>query len=152
MGSKQMLPMRRIERAAGEEGQVDFGSGAPVIGPDGKRRKTSVFRIVLSHSRKAHSEAKRSGEYLFEIIMRRYEVRSTIMTSNRPLEDWGKLIGDVSSATAILDRSLHHAEIVSITGRSYRLRNQTGPVTPPDTPPTLDKEAQTRKERRRSRQ
>jgi DNA replication protein DnaC len=67
---------------------------------------------------------KRSGEYLFEIIMRRYETRSTMMTSNRPLEDWGKLVGDVPSATAILDRFLHHAEIVSITGKSYRLRNQ----------------------------
>jgi DNA replication protein DnaC len=67
---------------------------------------------------------KRSGEYLFEIIMRRYETRSTMMTSNRPLEDWGKLIGDVPSATAILDRFLHHAEIIQITGKSYRLRNQ----------------------------
>jgi DNA replication protein DnaC len=67
---------------------------------------------------------KRSGEYLFEIIMRRYETRSTVMTSNRPLEDWGKLIGDVPRATAILDRFLHHAEVITITGKSYRLRNQ----------------------------
>ena len=57
--------------------------------------------------------------------MRRYETRSTMMTSNRPLEDWGKLIGDVPSATAILDRFLHHAEIITITGKSYRLRHQT---------------------------
>lgn len=68
---------------------------------------------------------KRSGEFLFEVIMRRYETRSTMMTSNRPLEDWGKLIGDVPSATAILDRFLHHATVIAITGRSYRLRNQT---------------------------
>jgi hypothetical protein len=68
---------------------------------------------------------KRSGEYLFEIIMRRYETRSTMMTSNRPLEDWGKLIGDVPSATAILDRFLHHAEIVTIAGKSYRLRGKS---------------------------
>jgi DNA replication protein DnaC len=68
---------------------------------------------------------KRSGECLFEIIMRRYETRSTVMTSNRPLEDWGKLLGDVPSATAILDRFLHHATIISIAGRSYRLRTQT---------------------------
>lgn len=87
---------------------------------------------------------KRSGEYLFEIVMRRYETRSTIMTSNRPLEDWGKLIGDVPSATAILDRFLHHAEIVTITGRSYRLRNQAtkGPepiaVPGPDVPDAGD--------------
>ena len=64
---------------------------------------------------------KRSGEYLFEIIMRRHELRSTMMTSNRPLEDWGKLIGDVPSATAILDRFLHRAELIQITGKSYRL-------------------------------
>lgn len=70
---------------------------------------------------------KRSGEYLFEIIMRRYETRSTMMTSNRPLEDWGKLLGDVPSASAILDRFLHHAEIIQITGKSYRLRNQSRP-------------------------
>jgi len=67
---------------------------------------------------------KHSGEYLFEIILRRYENRSTIMTSNRPLEDWGKLIGDVPAATAILDRFLHHAEIIEITGRSYRLKDK----------------------------
>ena len=68
---------------------------------------------------------KRSGEYLFEIIMRRYETRSTMMTSNRPLEDWGKLVGDVPAATAILDRFLHHAEVITIAGKSYRLRNKT---------------------------
>jgi len=66
---------------------------------------------------------KRSGEYLFEVIMRRHDVRSTMMTSNRPLEDWGKLIGDVPSATAILDRFLHHSEVMQITGRSYRMGN-----------------------------
>ncbi len=67
---------------------------------------------------------RHSGEYLFEIIMRRYENKSTIMTSNRPLEDWGKLIGDVPAATAILDRFLHHADVIAITGRSYRLKDQ----------------------------
>ena len=66
---------------------------------------------------------KRSGEFLFEIIMRRHEIKSTLMTSNRPLEDWGKLIGDVPAATAILDRFLQAAEIIEITGKSYRLRN-----------------------------
>jgi DNA replication protein DnaC len=64
---------------------------------------------------------KKSGEYLFEIIMRRHQLRATMMTSNRPLEDWGKLIGDVPAATAILDRLLANAEIVEITGKSYRI-------------------------------
>jgi DNA replication protein DnaC len=74
---------------------------------------------------------KRSGEYLFEIIMRRYETRSTMMTSNRPLEDWGKLLGDVPTATAILDRFLHHAEVVQMTGRSYRLKDRPSGSPPP---------------------
>jgi DNA replication protein DnaC len=78
---------------------------------------------------------RKSGEVLFEIIMRRYETRSTMMTSNRPLEDWGKLVGDVPSATAILDRFLHHAEIISITGKSYRLRHQTDAGTDGDSKP-----------------
>ena len=51
------LPFRRIECEPGDEAQIDFGSGAPVVGPDGKRRKTHVLRVVLSHSRKGYSEA-----------------------------------------------------------------------------------------------
>jgi DNA replication protein DnaC len=82
---------------------------------------------------------KRSGEYLFEIIMRRYEIRSTMMTSNRPLEDWGKLIGDVPAATAILDRFLHHAEVITITGKSYRLRHKAGKNQPGRSPPPKQK-------------
>jgi transposase len=57
LGATTPLAFRRMECGPGEEAQVDFGSGAPIIAPDGKRRKTNVFRIVLSHSRKAYSEA-----------------------------------------------------------------------------------------------
>ncbi len=46
-----------------------------------------------------------------------------MMTSNRPIEEWGKLLSDVPSASAILDRLLHHAELIPITGRSYRLQD-----------------------------
>jgi transposase len=51
------LPVRRFESPPGDEAQVDFGTGAPLVTTDGKRRKTHVFRVVLSHSRKAYSEA-----------------------------------------------------------------------------------------------
>jgi DNA replication protein DnaC len=66
---------------------------------------------------------KNSGEYLLEVVMRRYENRSTIMTSNRPLEEWGKLLNDVPTAGAILDRFLHHAQVIAITGKSYRVKD-----------------------------
>src|SRR4030095_4722261 len=66
---------------------------------------------------------RNSGEHLFEVIMRRHANRSTIMTSNRPLEEWGKLLCYVPTAGAILDRFLHHAQTLAITGRSYRLKD-----------------------------
>lgn len=56
LGQGQPLPFRRMECAAGEEAQVDFGTGIPITDPAGKRRRTHVFRIVLSHSRKGYSE------------------------------------------------------------------------------------------------
>ncbi len=57
IGWTRPLPFRRIESFPGQEAQVDFGKGAPIVGPDGKRRRTHVFRIVLSHSRKGYSQA-----------------------------------------------------------------------------------------------
>jgi transposase len=57
LGQSGPLPFRRLECAPGEEAQVDFGSGIPISGADGRRRRTHVFRIVLSHSRKGYSEA-----------------------------------------------------------------------------------------------
>lgn len=57
LGASRFLPFRRMECEPGQEAQIDFGKGATVIGPDGKRRRCHVLRIVLSHSRKAYSEA-----------------------------------------------------------------------------------------------
>jgi transposase len=54
--ARQPLPIRRLEAAAGLQGEVDFGQRAWVMGPDGKRRRSWVFRVVLSHSRKGYSE------------------------------------------------------------------------------------------------
>jgi DNA replication protein DnaC len=72
----------------------------------------------------------KSAETLLELIVRRHQNRSTLMTSNRPIEDWGQLLGDMPAATAILDRFLQQAEIIQITGRSYRLRNAPPPSQP----------------------
>jgi len=67
--------------------------------------------------------------------MRRHDVRSTMMTSNRPLEEWGKLLNDVPSETAILDRFLHHSDVIQITGRSYRMGNSEKIQTVPKRQP-----------------
>jgi len=75
------------------------------------------------------------------VIMRRYEVRSTIMTSNRPIEDWGQLIGDIPTAGAILDRLLSDAEIIPFKGRSYRLRKEQSEKQQPAIDKTQDKDS-----------
>lgn len=65
-----------------------------------------------------------AAEDLLEMFVRRYEKASIIITSNRPLEDWGQVLGDTAAAGAILDRFLHHAEIIQLQGRSYRMHNR----------------------------
>ena len=61
-----------------------------------------------------------AAEDLLELIMRRYERASTILTSNRPVEDWGKLLGDTAAVSALLDRLLHHAHVLQCGPRSWR--------------------------------
>ena len=63
-----------------------------------------------------------AAEDLLELVMRRYERASTLITSNRPVEDWGKLLGDVAVVTAALDRLLHHAHVLKCGPRSWRTR------------------------------
>ena len=63
-----------------------------------------------------------AAEDLLEIIMRRYERASTLLTSNRPVEDWGKLLGDMAAVTALLDRILHHGHVLKCGPRSWRTK------------------------------
>jgi DNA replication protein DnaC len=64
-----------------------------------------------------------AAEDLLEIIMRRYERFSTLLTSNRPVEDWGKLLGDVAAVSAMLDRLLHHGHVLKCGPRSWRTKS-----------------------------
>jgi DNA replication protein DnaC len=69
-----------------------------------------------------------AAEDLLEIIMRRYERASTLLTSNRPVEDWGKLLGDVAAVTAMLDRLLHHGHVLKCGPRSWRTKTSAEPT------------------------
>ena len=63
-----------------------------------------------------------AAEDLLENVMRRYERASTLLTSNRPVEDWGKLLDDVAAVTAMLDRILHHGHVLKCGPRSWRTK------------------------------
>jgi DNA replication protein DnaC len=79
-----------------------------------------------------------AAEDLLETFTRRYETGAILVSSNRPVEDWGQLLGDTAATGALLDRFLHHAEVLRLVGRSWRLhdrqrRHQThAPPTSPD--------------------
>jgi DNA replication protein DnaC len=83
---------------------------------------TVPFLIIddLGMRKLAHTAA----EDLLELIMRRYERASTLLTSNRPVDDWGKLLGDTAAVTALLDRLLHHAHVLKCGPRSWRTKLQ----------------------------
>jgi len=66
-----------------------------------------------------------AAEDLLEVIMRRYERAATLLTSNRPVDDWGKLLGDTAAVTALLDRLLHHAHVLKCGPRSWRTKVHT---------------------------
>jgi DNA replication protein DnaC len=68
-----------------------------------------------------------AAEDLLELVMRRYERASTLITSNRPVDDWGKLLGDAAAVTALLDRLLHHAHILKCGPKSWRTKLRSDP-------------------------
>jgi DNA replication protein DnaC len=93
---------------------------------DGTRREfmetlTSVPLLIIDDlgMRKLPPTA---AEELLEIVMRRYERTSTVLTSNRPVDDWGKLLGDSAAVTAMLDRLLHHGHLLKCGPRSWRTK------------------------------
>lgn len=63
-----------------------------------------------------------AGDELADVLMSRYEKRSTIVTSNRPLDDWATLLGDVVVVTPLLDRLMHHGHLLTFDGKSWRLK------------------------------
>jgi DNA replication protein DnaC len=72
-----------------------------------------------------------SVDDLYEVIAKRYEKNSTIITSNKEFNEWGRVLYDPVLATAILDRLVHHCNFVTITGKSYRMREREGLVIIP---------------------
>ena len=80
---------------------------------------------------------RQAANLLFALIARRYERGSIIVTSNRGFEAWGEILSDAMVAAALIDRLVHHAHIVTLKGKSYRLRERgTGTAPSPRATPT----------------
>ena len=93
---------------------------------DGTRRKhmdtLATVSLLIIDDLGMRKLPPTAAEQLLEIVMRRYERTSTLLTSNRPVEDWGKLLGDSAAVTAMLDRLLHHGHVLKCGPRSWRTK------------------------------
>jgi len=96
---------------------------------DGTRREyvdsVSTVPLLIIDDFGMRKLPQTAAEDLLEIVMRRYERASTLLTSNRPVEDWGKLLGDVAAVSAMLDRLLHHGHVLKCGPRSWRTKTAT---------------------------
>jgi DNA replication protein DnaC len=95
---------------------------------EGKRKEwmelLSTIPLLIIDDLGMRKLSPAAAEELLEIVMRRYERASTMLTSNRPVEDWGKLLGDTAAVTAMLDRLLHHGHVLKCGPRSWRTKTQ----------------------------
>jgi len=121
-------------------GHAVIGQGYRVIYRETHTLLEEIVEAAIDGTRKEHMEllatvplliiddlgmrklAPTAAEELLEIVMRRHERASTLLTSNRPVEDWGKLLGDSAAVTAMLDRLLHHGHILKCGPRSWRTK------------------------------
>jgi DNA replication protein DnaC len=98
---------------------------------DGTRREyvdsVSTVPLLIIDDFGMRKLPQTAAEDLLEIIMRRYERASTLLTSNRPVDDWGKLLGDVAAVSAMLDRLLHHGHVLKCGPRSWRTKTAAEP-------------------------
>jgi DNA replication protein DnaC len=121
-------------------GQAAIQQGYRVLYRETHKLLDDIAEATIDGTRKEHMELLASvplliiddlgmrklpvtaAEELLEIVMRRYERTSTLLTSNRPVEDWGKLLGDSAAVTAMLDRLLHHGHVLKCGPRSWRTK------------------------------
>ena len=93
---------------------------------DGERKqyfaRLAAFSLLIIDDVGMRKLPQTAAEDLLEVVMRRYERASTLLTSNRPVDDWGKLFGDTAAVTALLDRLLHHGHLLKCGPRSWRTK------------------------------
>ena len=97
---------------------------ASLAGRLSHRLSTLIFPSVLVVDEIGYLPISRTGAMLFfQLMSRRYERASTVLTSNKSFEEWGEIFGDEVMASALIDRLVHHCHIVNIRGNSYRMKN-----------------------------
>lgn len=107
-----------------------------VLDIDGARERERILRpyiksdlLILDEFGYLMPEAE-TGPILYELVAERYERKATIITSNKSLTDWGKVLHDTALASALVDRLMHHGDVFYLKGESYRLKGKSFPQVP----------------------
>ena len=127
---------------------------AKTAGQLGRRLNILTYPSLLVIDEIGYLPVSQSGAmFFFQLINRRYERASTVLTSNKGFEEWGQILGDDVMAAALIDRLLHHCHIVNIRGNSYRMRKHTdlskmlhSPLAEPSPSPPRKKESKSKGE------
>ena len=102
-----------------------LGELAAADGDNALRRRLALYarpRLLLIDEIGYLSYSNRHADLLFEIVSRRYQEKSTLVTTNRPFSEWGEVFPNAACVVSLVDRLVHNAEIVQIDGESYRLK------------------------------
>ncbi len=126
---------------------------AKIAGQLGRRLKILTYPSLLVIDEIGYLPVSPTGAMLFfQLINRRYERVSTVLTSNKGFEEWGQILGDEVMAAALIDRLLHHCHIVNIRGNSFRMREHTELSKVLHSPPPEPSPSPPRKRRARSKE
>jgi DNA replication protein DnaC len=129
---KTMIAQNLAHQALLQGANVLFTTAGPLLGELAAIDSDSALRRRLKYYAKPDllvidevghlSYGNRHADLLFELVSRRYEHHSTLVTTNRPFAEWGEVFPNAACVVSLVDRLLHHAEIIGLEGESYRLR------------------------------
>lgn len=129
---KTMIAQNLAHQALIEGANVLFTTAGPLLGELAALDSDTALRRRLTHYARPDlriidevgylSYGNRHADLLFELISRRYERQSTLVTTNRPFSEWGEVFPNAACLVSLVDRLMHHAEIIGLEGESYRLR------------------------------
>jgi DNA replication protein DnaC len=131
LGIRACLAGQRVQFATANEWVARLGEAKRSGGLEAELRRLSFITLIVVDEVGYIPFDPEAANLMFSLVSARYERASMIVTSNKPFSAWGEIFGDEVTATAMIDRLVHHAEILSLKGDSYRLRDKDLGGPPP---------------------
>ena len=124
LGIRACLAGQRVAFATATEWVAKLGEAKRQGGLEAELRRLSFVPLIVVDEVGYIPFDPEAANVMFSLVSARYERASMIVTSNKPFSAWGEIFGDEVTATAMIDRLVHHAEILALKGDSYRLRDK----------------------------